>query len=148
MTVSCSSAANAVATAVLPTPVGPTRTGTTGRSGSPKPSLQLVLGQLDYGRPTVHVVRRQGGGEEPGQQLAHLLGVELVPRLDGRPAGEGGREALEPVLPPPEATSREVRDELLQAARGLEARVRVGRRVDHHGASRERLELEADAPQQ
>src|SRR5713226_114867 len=148
MTVSGSSAARAAATAVLPTPVGPTRTGTNGRSGTPKPALQLVLGQLDYGRAAMHVVRRQSGGEEAGQQSAHLLGVELVPRLDGRPAREGRREALEPVLPPAEAAAREVRDQLLQAARSLEAGMRIGGGVDHDAAAGEGLDLEADAPQQ
>src|SRR3989442_8916036 len=108
MTVSGSSAARAAATAVLPTPVGPTRTGTNGRSGSPKPALELVFRELDDGRPAVDVVRRQGGRQEAGQQLPHPLGVELVPRLDRRPAGAPGREARQSILPSPEAAAGEV----------------------------------------
>src|SRR2546428_14162081 len=95
MTVSGSSAARAAATAVLPTPVGPTRTGTNGRSGSPKPALELVFRELDDGRPAVDVVRRQGGRQEAGQQLPHLLGAELVPRPDRPPARERGGAALQ-----------------------------------------------------
>src|SRR5260370_40140033 len=131
MTVSWSSAAKAVATAVLPTPVGPTRTGTNGRSGPPNRALQLVLGQLDYGRAARHVVRRERGSEEAGQQSAHFLGVERVPRFDGRPARERRREAFEPVLPPAEAAAREIRDQLLQSARSIEAGKRTGAGVSH-----------------
>src|SRR2546425_7503560 len=115
MTVSGSSAARAAATAVLPTPVGPTRTGTNGRSGSPKPALELVFRELDDGRPAVDVVRRQGGRQEAGQQLPHLLGVELVPRLDRRSAGERGGEALQAVLPPPAAAPCQICDQPLPA---------------------------------
>ena len=62
-------AASASATAVFPTAVGPTSTGTLAPA---KPALQLLAGQLHDRRAAVHVVRRQVGGEEPEQQLAHL----------------------------------------------------------------------------
>src|SRR3989454_796968 len=92
-----SSSPHATATAVLPTPVGPTRTGTRGRSAPPKPSLQLVLRQLYDRGPPVHVVRREGRAEQPTHQLPHLFELEPLARLDRRPACEGGGEALEPV---------------------------------------------------
>ena len=66
-------AASASATAVLPTAVGPTRTGTLPPA---KPPLQLLARQLHDRRAPVHVVRRQLGGEQPEQQLPHLALVE------------------------------------------------------------------------
>ena len=72
----------------------------------------------------------------------------MVGRLDRRPAGERGAEALETVLPAAEAPAGEVAHQLLQAARGLEARVRVGGRVDDDAAAGERLDLEPHTPQQ
>ena len=69
MTSSGQTAASASATAVFPTAVGPTSTGTLPAA---KPALQLLAWQLHDRRAAVHVVRRQIGGEEPEQQLAHL----------------------------------------------------------------------------
>src|SRR5207247_7697626 len=73
---------SAAATAVLPTPVGPTSTGTRGRSGSPKPPLQLVLRQLHDGRPAVHVVAGWGGAEDGDAKRPHLDRPERQARLD------------------------------------------------------------------
>src|SRR5207247_882655 len=141
-------APSAAATAVLPTPVGPTSTGTRGRSGSPKPPLQLVLRQLHDGRPAVHVVGRQGGAEDADDELPHLVRLEPLAGLDRGAAGEAGGEALQPVRPAAEAAAREIGHELLQAARRVEPRMRVGSGVNDDGAARERLDLVADAPQQ
>src|SRR5947208_13765516 len=94
-----SSSPHATATAVLPTPVGPTSTGTRGRSAPPKPSLQLVLRQLYDRGPAVHVVRREGRGEQPAHQLPHLFELEPLARLARGPAREGARGARGPVPP-------------------------------------------------
>src|SRR5207302_10716460 len=64
MTVMGCNAASAAATAVLPTPVGPTMTGTSRRSAAPKPPLQLDAGQLYVGGPPVLVLRRQPRGHQ------------------------------------------------------------------------------------
>ena len=78
-------AASASATAVFPTAVGPTSTGTLPPA---KPALQLLARQLHDRGPPVHVVRRQVGGEESKQQLAHLA---LAPAA--RPALTAARQA-------------------------------------------------------
>src|SRR5690349_19453898 len=129
MTVSGRSAARASASAVFPDAVGPTTTIVLADSAPAKTPLHLVRRQLDDGRPTMDVVRREGGREQAVNQLAHFLGVQPVSRLDGGPARERRCEPLQPVLPPAETPSRQVADELLQAPLGLEARVRVGRGV-------------------
>src|SRR3954466_2417224 len=114
-------AASASPTAVLPTAVGPT---TTGILTAAKPPLQLLARQLhDRGAP-VHVMRRQLGGEEPQQQLAHLALVEPLPRLHRGPAGVRGGDPLEPVGPAAEAAARQIRDELPKAGARVEARMR------------------------
>src|ERR1700704_2511206 len=100
-----SRSAHAAATAVLPTAVGPTRTGVRGRRGAstpPKSPLQLILRQLNHGRSAVHVVRRERGREETGHELAHLVGFQPLTRFDGGAASVGRREALQPVGPPPQ----------------------------------------------
>src|SRR5438477_591031 len=112
-----SSAAHAAATAVLPTPVGPTITVVRGGiSGSPKSPLQLALGQLYDRGPAVHVVGRQCRAEQPQHELPHLLHLEPLARLDGRATGERRREALQPVGERAESPSGEIGDELLEAA--------------------------------
>src|SRR2546425_11370375 len=116
MTVMGARAPSAMATAVLPTPVGPTRTGTRGRSGSPKPPLQLVLRQLHDGRPPMHVVGRQSGTEDADHELPHLIRLEPLAGLDRGAAGEGRGEALQPVRQAAEAAARKISHELLQAA--------------------------------
>src|SRR3989442_5004624 len=130
MTEMGSSAAQATATAVLPTPVGPTRTGTRGRSAPPKSPLQLALRQPHDGGPPVHVVRGERRREQPAHEVAHLRQLEALSRLDRRPTGEHRSEALEPVreAPPPEPASRPGRPELLQATACVEARLWVVRR--------------------
>src|SRR5256885_9109873 len=140
MTEMGSSAAQATATAVLPTPVGPTRTGTRGRSAPPKSPLQLALRQLHDGGPPVHVVRGERRREQPAHEVAHLRQLEVLSRLDRRPTGEHRSEALEPVreAPPPGPPAREVRHELLEAARCVEARMRAGDRMPPHGPHEER----------
>src|SRR5439155_27137241 len=143
-----SSSPHATATAVLPTPVGPTRTGTRGRSAPPKPSLQLVLRQLYDRGPPVHVVRREGRAEQPTHQLPHLFELEPLARLDRRPARERSGETLEAVRPTGEPPAREIRHELLEAAGGVDPRVRAGGSVHDHGPAGKRLDLVAHASQQ
>src|SRR5262245_24909734 len=99
------SAARAVASAVLPMPVGPTMTGTIGLA-SPKPPLQLDARQLHDRGPAVHVVRRQRAGEQPADELFHLLLRQRMAGLDRRAAGERGREALDAVGQRAEASAR------------------------------------------
>src|SRR3989442_13955248 len=142
MTEMGSSAAQATATAVLPTPVGPTRTGTRGRSAPPKSPLQLALRQLHDGGPPVHVVRGERRREQPAHEVAHLRQLEVLSRLDRRPTGEHRSEALEPVreAPPPGPPAREVRLKLLEDAPGAEAWTRAGPRVHHHAPPGTRLD--------
>src|SRR5260370_12919192 len=113
MTVIGCNAANARATAVWPTPVDPTMTGTNGRSAAPKPSLQLGARQLYDGGPPVDVVRRQRGGEQPHHELAHLVGIEVMARFDRGAAGVGRGKALQAVGPTAAAARREDRHPLL-----------------------------------
>src|SRR2546422_9862666 len=134
MTVMGARAASAAATVVLPTPVGPTRTSTRGRSGSPKPPLQLVLRQLHDGRPPVHVVGGQGGAEDAHDELPHLVRLEPLAGLDRGAAGESRGKALQPVRQAAEAAVREIGHELLQAARRVEPRMWVGCGVNDDGA--------------
>src|SRR2546422_6400698 len=135
MTEMGSSAAQATATAVLPTPVGPTRTGTRGRSAPPKSPLQLALRQPHDGGPPVHVVRGERRREQPAHEVAHLRQLEVLPRLDRRPTGEHRSEALEPVreAPPPGPAARGARHGPLEAGRGAEGRLRVGGRLPPPG---------------
>src|SRR3989442_12998681 len=129
MTEMGSSAAQATATAVLPTPVGPTRTGTRGRSAPPKSPLQLALRQLHDGGPPVHVVRGERRREQPAHEVAHLRQLEVLSRLDRRPTGEHRSEALEPVreAPPPGPPPPGAAPAPLWPGGAVEGGVRVGR---------------------
>src|SRR5919109_4529211 len=98
MTVIGASPARATATAVLPTPVGPTMTGV-GALGPSKPSFQLFFGQLYQTRAPVDVVRWKRRGEQARNELAHFVDLERLARFDRRPAGVGRGKALKPVLP-------------------------------------------------
>src|SRR5256884_1515820 len=71
-------------------------------SAPPESAFQLLLGELDDRRSSVHVVRGARRREEPGHQLAHLVALEALAGLDGGPAGGRRREALQPGGPPPE----------------------------------------------
>src|SRR5882672_4096539 len=129
MTVTGVRAASATATAVLPTPVGPTMTGVWCLvSGTAKPPFQFLFGELHHTRPSMRVVR--------------------LSRLDRGSTRVGRGEALQPILPAPKSPAGEIGDELLQAACGLEARMRVRRRVYDDAAAGEWLDLVADARQQ
>src|SRR5438477_4116279 len=110
-------AASASATAVLPTAVGPTMTGTLPPA---KPALQLLARKLHDGRPPVHVVRRQIGGEEAQQQLPHLALVERLTRLDRGAAGVGRGEPLEPIGPAAEPSAGEIGHQLPETGAGVE----------------------------
>src|SRR5439155_7149716 len=131
-------AARARATAVFPTAVGPTRTGTLAAA---KPALQLLARQLDDRRAAMYVVRREVGREELQQQLTHLALFQVLPGLDGRPAGERCGEVLQPVGPAAEPSACEIGHELLEARARVESRVRGRHRVEHHRAPPECLRL-------
>src|SRR4051794_15287266 len=112
--------ASATATAVLPTPVGPTMTGvngrTVGRSDGPssraaKTTFQFLFGQLHHTRPAVHVMCWERRAEQAHHQLAHLVGIERLTGLDRRATGVSRGEPLEPVLPSAEAPAGEIGDE-------------------------------------
>src|SRR5881409_2997367 len=134
--------ASATATAVFPTPVGPTMTGVRSlASGAAKTAFQLVLWKLHHRRSAVHVVRGEGRGEQPHDELTHLVPIERLPSFDRGAARVGRGESLEAVLPAAEPAAREIGDELLQAARGLEPRMRIRGRVDDDAPARERLDL-------
>src|SRR6266566_2316758 len=142
-------AASATATPVFPTPVGPTTTGVRSReSGPTKPAFQFLFGELHHGRPPMDIVRRKRRRQEPHNQLAHFAYIERLPGLDGGAAGIGRRKALQPILPPAEPPARQIGDELLQAAGGLETRMRVRRGVHDDAAAGKRLDLVADAREQ
>src|SRR5579859_2437249 len=105
--------ASATATAVFPTPVGPTMTGVRcWESGPTKTAFQFFLWQLDHRRAAVHVVRGQRRGQQPRHELTHLVAVERLTRLDGGAAGIRGREPLQTILPAAEPAAREVGHEL------------------------------------
>src|SRR6478735_10646985 len=137
-------AASASATAVLPTAVGPTRTGTLPPT---KPPLQLLAGQLHDRRAPVHIVRRKLRGEQPEEQLPHLALAEPVPRLDRRAARVSGREALEAVGPATEAPAGEVGHQLAEAGARVEPRVWRRHGVEDDRAAAERVGLESDLPE-
>src|SRR6266566_7413423 len=147
MTVTGASRPSAAAIAVLPAPVGPTRTATSGGLPPAKTPLQLLFRQLHDGGATVDIVRREGRREQPGHQLVHLPGVELLACLDGRAAREGSGKTLQAVRPPAEPPASQVRHELLETPRRVEARMRIGRGVDDDGPPRELIHLIADTLQ-
>ena len=93
----------------------------------------------------MYVVRRQRCREEPDNELAHLAGVERLPSFDRCPARVRRGEALEPILPTTKPSTREVGDELLQAATGLETWMGIRSRMHHDAAAREWLDLKTDA---
>src|ERR1044072_9307976 len=141
--------ASATATAVFPTPVGPTMTGVRCRvSGAAEASLKLFLGKLNHGRPAVHIVRGQRGVQEPHDELPHLAHIERLPRLDRGATRVRRREALETILPAAEPPACEIGDELLETPRGFEPRMRVRRGVHDDAATGERLDLIADPGEQ
>src|SRR5690349_21286215 len=142
-------AASAAATAVLPTPVGPTTTGVRSlESGAAEPALKLFLGKLNHRWPTMHIVRRQRGGQQPHDQLPHFAHVERLTGFDGGAARVGRRETLQAVLPAAEPAAGEIGDQLLETARRFEPRVGVRCRMHNDAATGERLDLVADAREQ
>src|SRR4029077_5641237 len=110
MMVTGSRAAHAAATAVFPTAVGPTSTGTRGgrASGSPKASLQLILWKVHDRGPPMHMVCGEGGGKQPHHELAQFVRLETLARLDRRATGIGRGEALEAVGPAAEPTACQI----------------------------------------
>ena len=90
----------------------------------------------------------QRRAEQSYDQLTHLFSIERLPSLNRRAAGISGRKPFEAILPPPEAAPGKVGDELLQAARRLEAGMRIGRRVHHDAAPGEWLDFVPDAYEQ
>src|SRR6266852_10351 len=150
MTVIGVRAASATATAVLPTPVGPTMTGVRCRvsGGAAKTPFQLFLWQLDHRGPAMHIVRRECGRQQPDDELAHLVAIECLAGLDRGPAGVRGGKTLEPILPAAEPAAGEIGDQLLQAARRFEPGMRIWRRMHHDAPAGERLDLVPDAREQ
>src|SRR2546425_2140362 len=121
MTVIGVSDASATATAVLPTPVGPTTTGVRCLvSGAAEAALKLFLGKLDHRRPSVDIVSRERGTKQPDDELPHLVDVEGLARFDGRAARVCRRKAFQTILPAAKPAAGQISDELLQAARGFE----------------------------
>src|SRR6476646_5233324 len=129
-----------IATAVFPTAVGPSRTGTLAPA---KPALQLLTGQLHNGCPAMYVVRGQIGSEQVQQELAHFPSIQRLPRFDGGPAGVGGGKSLEPIGPPAESATSQVRHHLAEAGFCVEAGVRCRDRVYHHSPAAEPFHLES-----
>jgi len=62
-------------------------------------------------------VRRERGRQEPGHELAHLVGLEPLAGLDGGAAGVRRGEALQPVGERAEPPASEIGDQLAEAAR-------------------------------
>src|SRR5688572_7240493 len=116
-------APSATATAVLPTAVGPTSTGTLPAA---KSALQLLARELDDRGAPVHVVGRQVGAEQSQEQLAHLPFPEPVTRFHGGSTGVGGSKALQSIGPAAEAPPRQISHHFAEAGAGVEPRVRCG----------------------
>ena len=96
----------------------------------------------------MHVVRRECRGEQADDELAHLVGIERLPGLDGGTTRIRRGESFEPVLPPAKPAAGEIGDELLQAPRRLETWVGIRRRVHDDAAAGERLDFVPDAREQ
>jgi len=96
----------------------------------------------------VHIVRGKRGAEEAHDELAHLVGIERLPGLDGGTTRIRRGESFEPVLPPAKPAAGEIGDKLLQAPRRLETWVGIRRRVDDDAAAGERLDFVPDAREQ
>src|SRR6185503_10768613 len=143
------SAASATATAVLPTPVGPTMTGVRCLVlGAAEPAFKFFPGKLDHAGAAVDIVRGERRAQESNHELAHLIRVERLPGLDRRATGIRRGEPFEPILPAAEPAPRQIGDQLLQAARRFEAGMRIRRGVHDNAAPREGLDLVADAREQ
>src|SRR5881409_3016652 len=71
-----------------------------GTSAPPKPTFQLTLRQLDDRRSSMDVVCRERRREQPGHELAHLVGLEVLACFDGGAAGVRRRELLQPIRQP------------------------------------------------
>src|SRR5439155_1681049 len=71
------------------------------------------------------VVRRERRREQPGQELAHLVGLEVLAGFDGGAAGVRRREPLQPIGEPAKSPAREIGDELSEAAGRIEAGMRA-----------------------
>src|SRR5206468_6713354 len=96
-----------------------------GTSAPPKPTFQLMLRQLDDRRSSMDVVCRERRREQPGHELAHLVGLEVLACFDGGAAGVRRRELLQPIGEPAESPAREIGDELAEAAGCIEAGMRI-----------------------
>src|SRR5512132_1702347 len=119
----------------------------TGVLAPAKTTLQLLARQLHDRGTAVHIVRRQVGGEELQQELAHLLLRERLARLHRGAAGERRREALQAISPPAEAAPREIGNHLSETRAGIEARVRRRHRVENDSPPAEGVDVESDAAQ-
>src|SRR5258708_33665959 len=110
--------------------------------------MTLDFGGLPDRRSPVEVVPGERGRLDRGPYRADLVGLEPLAGLDGGAAGVRRGEALQPVGERAEPPAREIGDQLAEAARGIEARMRIRCRLHYHRASRERLNFVADAAQQ
>src|SRR5437867_1734662 len=136
----------ATATAVLPTPVGPTMTGVRGwGSGAAEAAFKLFLRELNEARTAVYVVRRQRCSEEPQDQLPHFSGVERLPGLDRCPARVGCGDPPETILPTTKPSAGAIDDELHKPTTRREARMRTRSRMHHDPRAAGGLDPEAGA---
>src|SRR5690349_7714669 len=108
---------------VLPDAVGPQMTGITRRSLPAKAPLELRPGELHDGGAAVDVVRGELRGTERDEQGAHLARRQLVARLDGRLACNGGGESLVARVRARVTVAGEGGERLAQATLGVEARM-------------------------
>src|SRR6476661_7943629 len=129
---------------VLPDAVGPQSTGTTGTSLTPKTSLELWPGELHNGGPSVHVVRGELRIAQRQEERTHLSLRELVASLDGRLAGDGGREPLVTCVRAGVTIASEGRQRVPQASFRVEARVRERHAVHEQRVPAESLHLESE----
>src|SRR5205809_2045727 len=60
------------------------------------------------------VVCRERRREQPGHELAHLVGLEVLACFDGGATGVRRREPLQPIGEPAESPAREIGDELAE----------------------------------
>src|SRR5438876_9112169 len=130
-----------IAIADLPDAVGPQMTGMVVSAlvdvepASPpsKATLELIPGEMDDGRPTVHVVRSQLALAQRDEQRAHFLRGKRVTGFDGRLAGDGGRKMLMTRRGRGRTVAGERRQRIAETALRVESRMRRRHRMHDDG---------------